>query len=105
MTGFSLFFLLFILYLFAACCYRRYYPPDTIFADGWADDTKAVQLHVDKAGEVNLPNGVMRITKPIIVNSNTHIYGGHLKGRPSAFFVLPDGTKNSSLVNIVMTTR
>ena len=96
MTGFSLFFLLFMLYLDFACCYRRYYPPDTIFGDGQADDTFAIQSILDNTKDGGIVDfskmgmcGKFSVSKTLILPNiqNAIFNNGHFIFKPRVDYV------------------
>jgi len=48
-----------------------------LFGDGIHDDTAAIQILLDAAGEVYIPDGQYLITHPLIIHDNTHFRLSH----------------------------
>jgi len=65
-----------------------------LYGDGIHDDTRAIQTMLDRRGTVALPDGCYRITRPLIIHSNTHF---RLSER--AILRLADGANCSLLDN------
>ena len=71
-----------------------------LIGNGIADDTAAVQALLDKTGEVYIPGGCYKITRPLIIHDNTH-----LRLADNAILRLADHVNCSILDNDGLYTR
>ncbi len=67
---------------------------DHLYADGIHDDTAVIQAMLDRGGLVEIPHGIYRITRPLLIHDNTH-----LRLAQTAHLRLADGANCALLDN------